>query len=70
MDAIKDTVSITSVTNPIGLASQASVTVAGKGEPGATITVIADDNVTSTDPKTATVAADGTWTSRASTSPA
>ena len=42
MTATKDGLSITSVTNPIGLAHQASVTVAGKGEPVATITLIAD----------------------------
>jgi len=59
--AVKSTVAITSVTNPISSLNDAQVTISGTGAAGASISVVASIGAQSTEPVTATVAQDGTW---------
>jgi hypothetical protein len=63
--AEKDTltnVTISEVTDPIGIADADSTAVAGTGEAGATVSVVVSDGANSTAPQMAVVAAGGTWT--------
>ena len=58
----KQTVAITSVTDPISSNTATSVTVGGTAPTGATVTVVASDGTNSTTGYDATVDANGDWT--------
>ena len=57
----KQTVTLTSVTQPVSLANETNTTASGNGQAGASISVVATDGTHTTSPVTATVASDGTW---------
>ena len=65
MTAAKDTVApavaVTTVTNPVTLASHTSAAASGTGEVGAAISLVVGDGTHSTIPMTTTVDANGTW---------
>ena len=65
MTAAKDTVApavaVTTVTNPVTLASHTSAAASGTGEVGAAISLVVGDGTHSTIPMTTTVDANGNW---------
>ncbi len=61
-DTTIPTLSLTSFTNPVNNTNVANATASGDGEVGDTVSVVVTDGTHTTAAKTATVAANGTWT--------
>ena len=59
--AVKKTVSLTVVTNPVNSTNATSTSASGTGEAGATISLVVTDGTNTTQAYTTTIAANGTW---------